>query len=209
MKYEMLTFVHIFPSCSQDSCAVIAVMADVVKQPKEVMPTLTSVYYRQDNAACYHCGATITCGLVLHDQVSIKRLDFSDPQGGKGPCDRKAATIKSHMRIHFELRQRHRDTRPNERRNFVFWWSATLTLMYNECFPLIKVKISSRDPPFMSPLIKHLCNLRNKSMKRYGFLIDTTLQERINNLIREFVKSAMKLLNIEMVPRVGGTQSTR
>ena len=61
----------------------------------------------------------------------------------------------------------------------------TLTLMYNECFPLIKVKISSRDPPFMSPLIKHLCNLRNKSMKRYGFLIDTTLQERINNLIRE------------------------
>ena len=54
MKYEMLTFVHIFPSCSQDSCAVIAVMADVVKQLKEVMPTLTSVYYRQDNAACYH-----------------------------------------------------------------------------------------------------------------------------------------------------------
>ena len=46
MKYEMLTFVHIFPSCSQDSCAVIAVMADVVKQLKEVMPTLTSVYYR-------------------------------------------------------------------------------------------------------------------------------------------------------------------
>ena len=100
VKYEMLTFVHIFPSCSQDSCAVIAVMADVVKQLKEVMPTLTSVYYRQDNAACYHCGATITCGLVLHDQVSVKRLDFSDPQGGKGPCDRKAATIKSHMRIH-------------------------------------------------------------------------------------------------------------
>jgi len=60
-----------------------------------------------------------------------------------------------------------------------------LTLMYSECFPLIKVKTSSRDPPFMEPLIKHLCNLRNKSMKRHGFLIDTTLQERINNLIRE------------------------
>ena len=25
-------------------------------------------------------------------------MDFSDPQGGKGSCDRKAATIKSHMR---------------------------------------------------------------------------------------------------------------
>lgn len=32
--------------------------------------------------------------------VTIKRLDFSDPQGGKGPCDRKAATIKSLMRIY-------------------------------------------------------------------------------------------------------------
>ena len=27
-------------------------------------------------------------------------MDFSDPQGGKGSCDRKAATIKSHMAIH-------------------------------------------------------------------------------------------------------------
>ena len=88
----------------------------------------------------------------------------------------------------------------------------TLTLMYNECFPLIKVKTSSRDPPFMSPLIKHLCNLRNKSMKRHGFLIDTTLQESINNLkenqVREVRNGAFKL-NIKMVPRVGGTQSTR
>ena len=30
----------------------------------------------------------------------MKRPDFSDPQGGKGPCDRKAASLKSHMRVH-------------------------------------------------------------------------------------------------------------
>ena len=83
--------------------------------------------------------------------------------------------------------------------------SDTLTLMYNECFPLIKVKISSCDPPFMSPLIKHLCNLRNKSMKRYGFLIDTTLQERINNLIRE---NQVREVRNEAFKH-GGTQSTR
>jgi hypothetical protein len=28
----------------------------------------------------------------------VGRIDFSDPQGGKGPCDRKAATIKAHIR---------------------------------------------------------------------------------------------------------------
>ena len=94
-EYEMLTFVHIFPSCSQDGPAVIAVTADVIKQLKIIMPTLTSVYYCQDNAGCYHSGATITCARMLGklDDVTIKRLDFSDPQGGKGCCDRKAATM--------------------------------------------------------------------------------------------------------------------
>ena len=38
---------------------------------------------------------------VLADKVGIspKKLKFSDPQGGKGACDRKAATVKSHMQI--------------------------------------------------------------------------------------------------------------
>ena len=28
------------------------------------------------------------------------KADFSDPQGGKGSCDRKVATIKNHMKMH-------------------------------------------------------------------------------------------------------------
>jgi len=32
--------------------------------------------------------------------VTVIRLEFSDAQGGKVPCDRKAASIKSHMKIH-------------------------------------------------------------------------------------------------------------
>ena len=30
----------------------------------------------------------------------MRRLDFSDPQGGKGACDRKGATIKAHIKVH-------------------------------------------------------------------------------------------------------------
>jgi hypothetical protein len=30
--------------------------------------------------------------------LKVGRVDFSDPQGGKGCCDRKAATIKAHIR---------------------------------------------------------------------------------------------------------------
>ena len=29
--------------------------------------------------------------------IKVERVDFSDPQGGKGPCDRRAATIKAHV----------------------------------------------------------------------------------------------------------------
>ena len=101
-RLQMLTFAHIFQTCSQDSCAVLAVMADIIKQLKTTMPGLNTVSYRQDNAGCYHCGATIVCVSVLGAElgVTVKRLDFSDPQGRKGACDRKMATIKAHMLTH-------------------------------------------------------------------------------------------------------------
>ena len=51
----------------------------------------------------------------------------------------------------------------------------------NECFPLIKVKVSTHDPPYMSPLVKHLCNKRNKQIK---IMANPDIQERINKLIR-------------------------
>ena len=37
---------------------------------------------------------------------------------------------------------------------------------FNNCFPLIKVKLSTRDPPYMSPLVKHLCKTRNKNIRK-------------------------------------------
>ena len=54
--------------------------------------------------------------------------------------------------------------------------------MFNESFPQIKVKTSSRDSPYMSPLVKYLCNIRNKQINTGE---NTDLQERINKHIRE------------------------
>ena len=101
-QLEMMTFSHVFQSCSQDSYAVLAIMSDVVGKLKKIMPNLKTLFYRQDNAWCYRSGPTIIgASLVskLHG-VTIKRMDFSDLQGGKGACDRKAATIKTHMKVH-------------------------------------------------------------------------------------------------------------
>ena len=94
-QIELLTFCHIFKSCTQDSSAVLVVMANVIEQLKSTMP-------RMDTAGCYHCGASIVCASIIGCQqgVAIRRLDFSDAQGGKGACDPKAATIIVHMRAY-------------------------------------------------------------------------------------------------------------
>jgi len=101
-ELQMLTFVNVFQNCVQDSCTVVAVMSDVLEQLKKSMPELQQVFYWQDNAGCYHCGSTIVGAHVASQVrgVTIKRMDFCDPQGGKGACDRKAATVKSHMKIY-------------------------------------------------------------------------------------------------------------
>jgi hypothetical protein len=41
----------------------------------------------------------------------------------------------------------------------------TLWPKFETCFPLIKVRSSSRDPPFMYPLVKHLLKKRKQAMR--------------------------------------------
>ena len=100
-EIHSMTFVHVFQSCKQDNGTTLSIMKDVVHKLKEELSKLEIVYYRQDNAGCYHCCSTIVGASMIGKDVgvSVRRMDFSDPQGGKGSCDRKAATVKSHMKI--------------------------------------------------------------------------------------------------------------
>ena len=75
--------------------------------------------------------------------------------------------------------------------NFQF----ALMQMYNDCFPVKTVLMSSRDPPFMSPLVKHLLKRRQALLRKGGQRHNpnvTILQERINKLIRENQLQAVK-----------------
>lgn len=94
------TFVHIIESGVQDSNTVVSVMEHVLQTLKCENPTLNRVVYRQDNAGCYHSATTILACKILRERSSLDlhRIDFCDPQGGKGPCDRKAAQIKTHVK---------------------------------------------------------------------------------------------------------------
>ena len=71
-------------------------MQDCLVSLKKEMPELERAFYKQDNAGCYHSGYTIVSAKFAGDiaGVGAERNDFSDPQGGKGICNRQAATIK-------------------------------------------------------------------------------------------------------------------
>ena len=97
-ELDMTIFVYFFPSCAQDSVAMLAIM-DVFSKLKVAISLLKTLYYSQDNAGCYHSRLTIVGAKVVADRnkIVLEGLDFSDPQGGKGPCDRKSANIKNHI----------------------------------------------------------------------------------------------------------------
>lgn len=96
---EHQTLVHIVKNTTQDSTTVIGLLKHTLMQLKKEHPEIITAFLRQDNAGCYHSVALLTsCRHLSETGINIERVDFSDPQGGKGPCDRKAATIKSHVR---------------------------------------------------------------------------------------------------------------
>ena len=99
-KLQHQAFVHIAENCSQDSNAVVAIMEHTLRNLKNEHPEITTASFRQDNAGCYHSATMLAACHLMQEKTGIKvtRVDFSDPQGGKGSCDRKAATIKAHVR---------------------------------------------------------------------------------------------------------------
>ena len=52
------------------------------------------------NAGCYHSSRTLLACREISASTGVKvvRVDFSDPQGGKGAADRLAASCKGHIR---------------------------------------------------------------------------------------------------------------
>ena len=94
------TFVHIVEDCNQDAKSVIQLLRHTLKNLKHEHPEIEAAALRQDNAGCYHSVAMVSaCRLMEEDTgIRIERENFSDPQGGKDACDRKAATVKAHVR---------------------------------------------------------------------------------------------------------------
>ena len=111
-KYKV--FVHVFDQCTQDSETVVAILNDGLCRVKETDPQIKTAYIRSDNAGCYHSANILVSAKQISEKtgIVIKRCDFCDPQGGKGPCDRCAAIIKSIIRRY--LNENHNVTSASE-----------------------------------------------------------------------------------------------
>ena len=98
--YEHRTFVHVFNTCTQNGRAIVSILSDTFNRLKEEEAGINTAYVRCDNAGCYHGAQTLLSVRKLQEDtnISIKRFDFCEPQAGKGPCDRMAATIKGTVR---------------------------------------------------------------------------------------------------------------
>ena len=96
--YKTLKFIHSFSSVSQDSDAVIGITDSVFR---EVLAKLgpRKIYFRSDNAGCYHSSSLICILPYLASKYSHKmvRFDFCEPQKGKDICDRIIAQIKRYL----------------------------------------------------------------------------------------------------------------
>ena len=99
-KLESQTFIHIIQSGLQDSTAVVLIMDHVLRLLKKQHPEIVSSFFRQDDTGCYHSAEIILSVDILskRSSIQINHVDFSDLQGRKGSCDRKAAQIKAHVK---------------------------------------------------------------------------------------------------------------
>lgn len=99
-EYQVSVYSHVFrQSISQNSETVAAVMLHTLQEEKSRHPEITAASYRSDCAGAYASGGLLVPVRYIGGLtgISIKRYDFSEPQAGKGPCDRSSAHQKAHV----------------------------------------------------------------------------------------------------------------
>lgn len=99
-KMEVESLVHVFNNCTQNWFAVASICEHVLRTIKEERPMIKRVYFKSDNAGCYHNGALLVSmrHIGVRVGISVERYDFSETQSGKDICDRKIASMKSQIR---------------------------------------------------------------------------------------------------------------
>ena len=96
-KAKVLSYAHLFESCSQDWYAVASILENLFENIKINFPNVKQAFIRSDEAGCYHGNHLIAAAKDIGDRVGITvaRYDFSEPQQGKDVCDRVLCPMKA------------------------------------------------------------------------------------------------------------------
>ena len=99
-KAKVLSYAHLFESCSQDWYAVASILENLFENIKINFPNVKQAFIRSDEAGCYRGNHLIAAAKDIGDRVGITvaRYDFSEPQQGKDVCDRVLCPMKAAIR---------------------------------------------------------------------------------------------------------------
>ena len=96
---EVSVHSHLFRQSISQTVKLLLQLRHTLQEEKARHPEINEAFYRSDCAGSYASGGLLFP--VRHISrltgISIKRYDFSEPQAGKGWCDRSSAHQKSHV----------------------------------------------------------------------------------------------------------------
>ena len=99
-QFGVTVYSHIFhQTVSQNSNLVVALMRQTLQEQKTKHPEVTDAYYSSDCAGSY-ASSDVLIPLKHMETLTgmcVRCYDFSEPQAGKGHCDRSSADQKSHV----------------------------------------------------------------------------------------------------------------
>ena len=80
----VVTYTHMFDSCTQDWFAVASILENLLLTLKTENPSLSKAYIRSDEAGCYHNNFLIASihNISQRTGIAVERYDFSEPQHG-------------------------------------------------------------------------------------------------------------------------------
>ena len=92
----VVTYTHMFDTCTQDWFAVASILENLLLTLKMENPSLSNAFIRSDEAGCYHNNLLIASihGISIRTGAVIEKYGFSEPQHGKDICDRIICLMK-------------------------------------------------------------------------------------------------------------------
>lgn len=90
--------------CDQDVKDTLSIADYVLKKFTNDFPRVNELFGKCDNASCYHGNPypELLYQIAKANELTLKRLDYNEPQKGKDQCDRDAALARNALRKYVE-----------------------------------------------------------------------------------------------------------